>query len=71
MLETMFDIPGQRNVKQITVTAECIRDGKMPDRILLSEEEILQRQEQRARTQASVAATASTTAAKAKTSAKK
>lgn len=71
MLETMFDIPGQRNVKQIIVTAECIRDAKMPERILLSEEEILQRQEQRARTQASVAATASTTAAKAKTSAKK
>jgi ATP-dependent Clp protease ATP-binding subunit ClpX len=71
MLETMFDIPGQRNVKQITVTPECIRDGKAPDRVLLTEEEIQQRQEQRARAQSSVSTTASTTAAKAKTSAKK
>lgn len=46
MLETMFDIPGLRNIRQITVTGETIREGKEPARILLSEEELLQRQEQ-------------------------
>ncbi|WP_272866915.1 ATP-dependent Clp protease ATP-binding subunit ClpX [Silvanigrella aquatica] len=71
MLETMFDIPGQRNVKQIIVTPECIREGKMPDRVLLTDEEVQQRQEQRARAQSTVSNTASTTAAKAKSSAKK
>ncbi|WP_186643890.1 ATP-dependent Clp protease ATP-binding subunit ClpX [Fluviispira vulneris] len=71
MLETMFDIPGQRNVKQITVTAECIREGKPPERILLTDEEVQQRQEQRARAQSSATQPASTTAAKVKTSAKK
>lgn len=69
MLETMFDIPGQRNVKQVIVTPECIREGKIPDRVLLTEEEIQQRQEQRARAQTT--APASTTAAKVKSSSKK
>jgi ATP-dependent Clp protease ATP-binding subunit ClpX len=50
MLETMFDIPGQRNVKQIVVTPECIQHGALPQRIFLSPEELLQRQEQRSRT---------------------
>ena len=71
MLETMFDIPGQRNVKQVIVTPECIKEGKAPDRVLLTEEEMQQRQEQRARSQSSVPQPASTTAAKAKTTAKK
>lgn len=52
MLETMFDIPGLRNVKQITITPETIRDGKPPLRIYLTEEEMLERQEQRSRVQA-------------------
>lgn len=72
MLETMFDIPGQRNVKQVTVTPECIREGKMPERILLSEEEIQQRQEQRMRSQNnSSSSTSSPTSVKAKATAKK
>lgn len=49
MLETMFDIPGLRNVKQIIINAETIRDAKPPERILLTPEEAAQRQEQRAR----------------------
>ena len=56
MLETMFDIPGLRNVKQIFVTPETIRDGKAPERILLTEEEIAERQELRARAQVNVQA---------------
>jgi ATP-dependent Clp protease ATP-binding subunit ClpX len=52
MLETMYDVPGLRNVKQIIVTPETICDGKAPERILLSQEEILERQELRARAQA-------------------
>ncbi|MGY3804333.1 ATP-dependent Clp protease ATP-binding subunit ClpX [Pigmentibacter ruber] len=71
MLETMFDIPGQRNVKQVIVTPECIKEGKAPDRVFLSEEEVQQRQEQRSRSQSSVSQPASTTAAKAKSTAKK
>lgn len=52
MLETMYDVPGLRNVKQVIITAETIREGKTPERILLTEEEMQERQEQRARAQA-------------------
>ncbi|MBX9702846.1 MAG: ATP-dependent Clp protease ATP-binding subunit ClpX, partial [Silvanigrellaceae bacterium] len=53
MLDTMYDIPGQRNIKEITVTAETIRNGIPPLRLFLTDEEKALRQEQRARAQAS------------------
>jgi len=74
MLETMFDVPSLRNVKQIRVTPETIREGKNPERVLLTEAEILERQEQRARAQAQSAAnnpTGSTTTPKPKSALKK
>jgi ATP-dependent Clp protease ATP-binding subunit ClpX len=72
MLETMFDVPGLRNVKQITVTPETIRDGATPGRILLTEEEEAERQEQRSRAQTTTTSPAVASASgKAKAASKK
>ncbi|MES2615358.1 MAG: ATP-dependent Clp protease ATP-binding subunit ClpX [Bdellovibrionota bacterium] len=46
MLETMFDVPGLRNVKQIIISPETIREGKTPERTYLTDEEMAERQEQ-------------------------
>jgi ATP-dependent Clp protease ATP-binding subunit ClpX len=61
LLETMFEIPGLQNVKQLIITPETIRDGKAPDRILLTEEEMEERQEQRVRAQQTANSSASNT----------
>ena len=39
MLETMFDIPSLKNVKQVIITPESILEGKQPEKILLSQQE--------------------------------
>lgn len=44
MLETMFELPSQKNVKQVTVTAACITDHALPDLVFYTAEEIAERQ---------------------------
>ncbi len=46
MLETMFDVPGLRTVKQLIVKPETISEGLSPERIYLTDEEIHERQQE-------------------------
>jgi len=59
MLETMFELPSQKNVKELKVTAECITEGKAPIYTYFTEEEIAVRADKaKQQAQAAPAATA-------------
>lgn len=40
MLETMFDVPSLKNVKKIVITPLTILEGKEPEKVFLTEEEL-------------------------------
>lgn len=40
MLETMYDLPSQKNVKEVIVSAECINDHKLPQMITYTPAEL-------------------------------
>lgn len=61
MLETMFELPGMKNVKDVIVNAECINDGKSPQYVLFTEDEIAARNEKIAAKATAAPASASTT----------
>ena len=46
MLETMFELPSQKNVKQVLISAACITDSKIPEMTYFTEEELAERQKQ-------------------------
>jgi ATP-dependent Clp protease ATP-binding subunit ClpX len=68
MLETMFELPSQKNVKQVTVSADCIAESKLPALVFFTEEEIAERQKQEDPARKSIGTAASSVAAPAKTS---
>ncbi|NBO38029.1 ATP-dependent Clp protease ATP-binding subunit ClpX [bacterium] len=45
MLETMFELPSMKNVKEVIVSGECISDGKHPQYTYFTEDEIAARNE--------------------------
>jgi ATP-dependent Clp protease ATP-binding subunit ClpX len=61
MLETMFELPGMKNVKDVIVNAECINDGKSPQYVHFTEDEIAARNEKIAAKATAAPASASTT----------
>lgn len=68
MLETMFELPGMKNVKDVIVSGECVSEAKSPQYVYFTDDEVAARNERIA-----AKATASTPAASAtsKTSAAK
>ena len=58
MLETMFELPSQKHVKQVTVTAACITDHALPEIVTYTPEEIAERQKSEESARKSVTATA-------------
>jgi len=68
MLETMFELPGMKNIKDVVVSGECVSESKSPKYIYFTDDEVAARNERIA-----AKATASTPAAPAtsKTSAAK
>jgi len=70
MLDTMFELPSMKNVKDVIVSAECITDYKAPQYIYFTEDEIAARNERLA-AKASAGAPAQTATAPSKTTAAK
>lgn len=68
MLETMFELPSQKNVKQVTVSADCIAESRLPALLFYTEEEIAERQKQDEPARKSIGTATSSGAAPAKTS---
>jgi hypothetical protein len=74
MLETMFELPSMKNVKEVIVSGECISDGKTPQFVYFTEDEIAARNERiaaKATTPATNAPTVSKATAAKSTSSKK
>ena len=57
MLETMFELPSQKNVKQVLVGPECITEHKLPELSYYTEEEIAERQKAEEASRKSVSST--------------
>jgi ATP-dependent Clp protease ATP-binding subunit ClpX len=56
MLETMYELPSLKNIKEAVVTAETINDGKGPTISYFTDAEVEQREEQRIKANATTAA---------------
>ena len=60
LLETMFELPGMKNVKDVFVTGECIADGKTPNYTYYTEEELAARAERASKSAAAAASSVPT-----------
>lgn len=59
MLETMYDLPGMKNVKELTVSGLTISEGKIPEYVFYTEEEMAHRAERMSKAAASAGSQAS------------
>jgi len=74
MLETMFELPSMKNVKDVIVSGDCVAHGKPPSYVYFTEDEIAARNERvaaKASTSAPAVPAATRTSATKSTSSKK
>ncbi len=64
MLETMYELPSMKNVKELTVTKETINDGAAPQYVFYTEEEAAARAERKAAAPAAAAGSSNLSAPK-------